>query len=146
MGDDRGGEEGGRAVIHVYYFGCWGVHGHCLYTASGQHAYREEHLLPWTEIDGRLTPGQERRPNNRFMGVPFEFQVEGHAALHHKDGWTALAFWDRTVDKRYGANSAFIAEGTHDFDSMCALAEEHFPAVRKRVTGAFKVVLAVGSP
>lgn len=63
---------------------------------------------PWGDsIDGRaMYPSNGR---------------QGHAALHHKDGWTALCINDRSVDSRPGSHSAFLTEGTLTFDAMLAL-------------------------
>jgi hypothetical protein len=121
-------------MSRAFYFGCWESTGHYLYLPSGAHAWNAELDLPWGyDLDGALAPQVARGE-----------QEQGHARLHHKDGWTALAFWDRSADRRYGSNSAFIAEGTHDFAAMCALAERQFPAVWKRITDAFKIVLVDG--
>ena len=59
-------------------------------------------------------------------------QAEGKAALHYKGGWTALAFWDRSVDSRPGSNSVFLAEGTHQFEDMVVLAQQSFPSIMQR--------------
>jgi len=67
-------------------------------------------------------------------------QIEGAALLHYKDGWTALSFWDRSIDKRSGCNSNFFAQGTHTFEEMLEIARAHFPAVMARFT--FKIVPA----
>lgn len=69
-------------------------------------------------------------------------QWQGKALLHHKDGWTAIGFWDRTGDMRGNSNSNFIVRGTYTFDEMCKLAEEQYPELWKRfgtVTNAEKV-------
>ena len=34
------------------------------------------------------------------------------------DGWTALAFWDRSLDHRRNSNSAFFWKGDHNFYQM----------------------------
>lgn len=106
----------------VFYFGCWpkglGGAGHYLYLPSG-------HLLgqfscPWegAELDGTFCPHEQK---------------QGHAKLTHESGWTILAFWDRTADKRSGSNSAFIAKGTFTFEGMVSLARRYYPGICKRV-------------
>lgn len=47
--------------------------------------------------------------------------------IHRRDGWTALSFWDRSIDKRGACNSNYFAEGTFTFEEMVALAKERFP-------------------
>lgn len=112
----------------IYYFGCIGDAGHYMHGPRGER--RERQIFdrnPWGHgVDGGLcAPGP---------------QVQGRALLHHKDHWTALAFWDRSVDDRSGSNSVFLAEGDFDFGHMLQLAHEHFPQVFARFT--FEVVPA----
>lgn len=61
--------------------------------------------------------------------------AEGRAALHHADGWTALAFWDRSgVDKRGACNSVFVVNngGAVDFDTMLLIARRDHPVMFDR--------------
>lgn len=87
------------------YFGCWHAVGHHLWTPNATGAERVVH--PWGRgsrgIDGKLPPGFR----NPRTGIVDE-QIEGLATLTHLDGWTAIAFWDRSVDERGGSNSAFL--------------------------------------
>lgn len=120
--------------MKVFYFGCWDAIGHFLRTPSG--ATVSTSKTPWgNAVDGGLCPGG-RDPLGR---VHTEAQREGMAALHHKDGWTALAFWDRSVDTRYGSNSAFLAEGTLTLPQMMTLACESFPGIMARVTTSMRI-------
>lgn len=88
---------------------------------------REERQgIPWQdfEIDGVLQPGcpdpQDRlRRRTRPM-------VEGEALLHQKCGWTALSFWDSSVDTRPGCSSTYLAEGIFTFDQMVEKAKAKF--------------------
>jgi hypothetical protein len=113
--------------MRVYYFGCWEDVGHYMRSSSSDRSLescRAEHDFmytnPWgTNIDGGLCP---KGPQN-----------EGAALVHQKDGWTALSFWDRSVDSRLGSNSNFLAEGTFDLAQMIAIAKEHFPTVMERI-------------
>jgi hypothetical protein len=115
--------------IEVYYFGCIDQSGHYMNSSTGrQISYRD--VGPWTkDIDSGLCPGDRSRHS---PDVSRAQQIEGHAALHHKDGWSALSFWDRSVDTRYGCNSNFLAEGTFSFTDMVALAKAKFPNVWNR--------------
>jgi hypothetical protein len=110
------------------YFGCVGSAGHFTHE-GGRRTYK--HDSPWgTAIDTTLCPSGP--------------EVEGRAALHHKDGWTALAFWDRSVDKRGKSNSVFLSNQARTFDEMLAQARIHFPDVMSRFK--FEIVLTSGSP
>lgn len=106
----------------MFYFGPWDSAGHHLYDENGR-SVRNRGSFPWNEwdsangIDGKLQPETEGY-----------YQVEGVAAIHHKDGWTALSFWDRTVDTRYGCNSNYFAEGVFTFDEMVEMAKTRFAA------------------
>jgi hypothetical protein len=61
-------------------------------------------------------------------------QPQGEALIHHLDGFTVMAMWDRTGDSRPGSSSTFVMEGTHAYPAMCRLASEAFPAVWKRLS------------
>ena len=104
----------------VYYFGCIERPGHYFWKPNGTKIY--DPIGPWGyAVDGKLAPSGK--------------QVQRIAALHHKDGWTALSFWDRSVDERPGSNSAFVTEQTLSFDAMLALAQSFFPQVFARLSG-----------
>jgi hypothetical protein len=124
-----------HAVIkgrQAYYFGCWGNAGHYLFDPDRRSTRYTDKMVPWEQIDSVLCYGH-RGP---YQNGP---QVQGLALLHHRDGWTALSFWDRTVDKRGGSNSNFFVEGTLSFDEIVLVAKERFPSIWERFT--FKVEL-----
>jgi len=115
--------------MRVFYFGCVGESGHHLFTDRLRSVYNEG--PPWDPLgigaaDGVLAP-HVVGCNKRHCRCPNG--DEGVAEIHHKDGWTAMAFWDRSVDRRGASNSNFFAEGTHDFAAMLAIAKEKFPAI-----------------
>lgn len=109
----------------VYYFGCIDRPGHYMHSPGpyslekARADYRFMDTNPWgNKIDcGLCPPGDE---------------TEGRALVHHKDGWTALSFWDRSIDRRGKCNSNFLAEGTFTFAEMVELARRHFPKVMAR--------------
>lgn len=105
----------------IYFFGCYQNLGHYLYE-PGRRYHVQNPGLPWTdgELDGGLAPQGEK-------------QTLGQTALRHRAGWTALAMWDRSLDKRFNSNAVFLARGEHSFDGMMTLAREHFPAVLARI-------------
>lgn len=106
--------------MNIYYFGCWKELGHYLWN---KHGYTVKNQTPWQDIDAFLCPNGP--------------QIQGVVKIHHKDGWTAMAFWDRSVDKRPGSNSVFIAEGIYTFEEMKNIAEKNFLSIWKRLN--FKI-------
>jgi hypothetical protein len=126
---DSADETRNPGAPQAFYFGTYGAPGHHLRDEYGRKV-RPTHPhegveaiqwgpLPWKHIDGGLCP---RGP-----------QRQGEALLHHKDGWTALAFWNRTDDTRAGSNSAFFFEGTLTFEEALAAARERFPRVMRHL-------------
>jgi hypothetical protein len=118
-------------MSEVIYFGCVGGPGHFFFKPGLQRGRDIESAQPWGwQVDGWLCPGTTV---DRF-GHPHTpiHQLEGDAALHHKDGWTALAFWDRSCDARPGCNSVFLIKGEFDFDGAVREARQAFPEVWRR--------------
>ncbi|QSQ13879.1 hypothetical protein [Myxococcus landrumensis] len=74
------------------------------------------------QLDGQLAPSDRT-------------QQEGRACVHHIDGWTVVAWWDRGVDKRMGGNSALLMRGTHSMPEVLAAAGAHFPELLLRFAG-----------
>jgi hypothetical protein len=103
----------------VYYYGCMDRPGHHLYlptTTPDESVLRSN---PWKyDVDGGLAPTGP--------------QIEGLASVHHRRGWTALSFWDRSVDHRPGSCSTLLARGDWDFSQMLELFQTHFPQVVSR--------------
>lgn len=100
--------------VHLFYFGPIGEAGHYLWDHRGKMLWPSQ-IGPWTlgELDGSVQP---KRVD----------QAEGLALLHHKDGWTALAFWDRTIDQRMGSNSVYVADAVLSFEEIVELARSRF--------------------
>src|SRR5260370_32574422 len=99
-----------RPLPEIYYFGYMQAgYGHALMHCNGSTA-REDCIegFPWQlhQLDATLCPGYQgpyKTPDQR----------EGSALLHHESEWTALAFWDRSGDRRGMSNNPFIARGEH---------------------------------
>lgn len=126
----------------MFYFGCQRESGHYLWRSDGSEAsvYTD---TPWgRDIDSELVPGPQRRYIARRCVDP-EHQKEGAAKLTHQHGWTAVDFWDRSVDERYGSHSVFVKAGTHSFDDMMEWAYAAFPWVFRRLD--FGVILEESS-
>jgi hypothetical protein len=131
--------------MKIFYFGCVEQAGHYLWVPGPRSAYRES--TPWganapwgaNGIDGMLAPHENPRCGYLTKGYGCDCsQREGVAAIHYKDGWTAISFWDRSVDTRPGCNSTFLADGNYTFEEMLAHAQNYFPSVMERF--AFKIV------
>jgi hypothetical protein len=108
-----------KKEMKIFYFGCIDQAGHYLWAPGPRSAYRAE--TPWGPhgwgLDGTLHP---------------KGQGEGVAALVRKDGWTAIAFIDYSIDSRPGSNSVFLAEGNFTFAEMLQHAHNYFPSVMDR--------------
>lgn len=74
---------------------------------------------PFEAIDGQLTPRSTTR--------------HGAAAVHHRDGWTALACHDYSVDSRGASNAVFLFDADLSADRALDEARQHFPQVVKRI-------------
>lgn len=108
--------------MRMFYFGTNGSPGHYLYnsnmTRTRSFDFKE---IPWgVKIDTGLLDKTKS-------------QVNGQGVLAHKDGWTALSFWNRIDDKRSGCNSAFIVDREATFDEMVHLARTFFPQIMERL-------------
>lgn len=119
--------------MKAFFFGCVGRPGHFFYGLDGAKLYysqEEKAGVPWKdwEIDGALQPGCYDWHGSKRHGE----EVEGESKIHHKDGWTALSFWDRSVDARGASNGNFFFEGTFNFEEAKNLAIELFPSIVTR--------------
>ena len=104
------------------YFGCIDEPGHYLFEPGETHISLVPGWNRWVkwanERDGLLAP---------------EFnEVSGRALLHHFDGFTVVAFWDRSVDSRSKSNSLFIVPGIKSFTDTIKIARSVFPQVFER--------------
>jgi len=108
----------------MFYFGCKDRIGHGMYCSSNTQADEDFRCNftfenPWSiKIDGALCPKTTEH--------------EGAAKISYKDGWTALSFWDRSVDYRYGSNSNFLIEGNFNFENMIKLSKIFFQEIMNR--------------
>ena len=134
----------------MIYFGCKNTSGHFLYRPDGKSSSLEvRHILEdvgiYPAVDGGFCPGAMREPDGGVRRAERgPAQKQGLARLSHYNGWTILAFWDRSVDNRYGSNSAFLQPDYSSFDVMLAKAKEIFPWVWSRFT--FQVKLYTPQP
>ncbi len=142
-----------RIIVPVFYFGCVGKPGHYwfaeglgpVYGDDGD-GYEGPRGHPWRPtnrgglgIDGKLAP-RSTHPTPADRIGPGVYEVaQGLATLHHVAGWTALSFWDRSVDHRGASNSNFITHDVVSFDDMELRCRAAFPEVWSRFP--FKVRL-----
>ena len=119
-----------KAVHSTWFFGCWGHVGHYLWSPAGVMFRHQGTGLPWADIDSVLCPGNR----NRHGEVEGKDQVEGMVRLHSRDGWTALAWWDRSVDKRHGSNAALFMHDVATFEAMLECGRRRFPDIFARFT------------
>lgn len=112
------------------YFGCWDRPGHYLVDNHGYSVHSIEDRLPWLpqDIDCKMQPGCRMEHGRLVKGA----ETEGVCRVHHKDGWTAISMWDRSIDGRGGCNSTFMAKGEFSFEQMVVIAKEQFPKIVKR--------------
>lgn len=112
----------------MLFFGAVKQPGHFLHRANGQRAGRSiERSLPFRAgiLDGGLLPESGEQPEG----------AAGHCELN---GWTIVSFWDRSVDKRPGSNSAFLFADRRYFPGIIAIAKLQLPWFWERIN--FEVV------
>lgn len=107
--------------MKAFYFGCRDQSGHYLYDSNGQELFMSPH---------DSGPFSAKRLDGGFC--PTGHQDEGVAKLTHEAGFTVLAFWDRSVDKRPGSHSTFVFEGAMSFQEAVELASRYFPRITAR--------------
>ena len=126
--------------VDVLYFGCIERAGHYLWSREGTGRpctdRRDRELAQRLGgLDGALCWNSKSK---RGQYSHERDETEGLAFLTHREGWTALAFWDRSVDHRGACNSAFLAEGTLTFAQIIRHARLRWPEVWARFS--FEIV------
>lgn len=118
-------------VIEPVYFGCWNSTGHFFFGVGGK-------SVTYERARGGREAVHRREPSPWGRGYEVEklapgTKVQGTAALHHKNGWTALAIDDFTVDSRGNSKSVFCFPEILDFDEASEKARQLFPHITKRL-------------
>lgn len=131
----------------VLFFGCMERAGHYLWSSETWKASKdEERDCPW-KLYSRPRLDPPTRKSHEYDGEsPWEAsmaQVQGEAVLSYVGGWTRLGWADRSVDSRSGSHANIIAEGTHSFDEMMALARARFPNRMKQIEAKYPVNLCL---
>lgn len=126
--------------LRMFYFGPWDQAGHHI---------RREGDQP-TSLEERRAVSNFTRTNPWGHGIdtalcPRDTQAEGAAAIHYRDGWTALSFWDYTVDSRPGSHSTYLAQGDFTFEQMVEMAKQRFAERWRKMKFEVKLVPVVAN-
>jgi hypothetical protein len=113
------------------YFGCVEGPGH--YLRGGSTGDRGDVRQAFEEIDMALCWSQKD-------------QTQGRALVTRRNGWTALAFWDRSLDQRPGCNSVFFVRGNLTFAQMVWVSRHRWPKIWSRFSFQVVEVDANGRP
>ena len=108
-------------VPEAYYFGCWRSVGHAFYAPDMGYVPLQP-PSPWGWDVEYLTSTLDK--------------TQGVAALRHKDGWTALAVHDYTIDHRGNSKSVFVFAEQLTYTEALMLARNLFPAICDRLDAA----------
>lgn len=113
-----------NASPEVLYFGCLGGVGHFMHSRRRPGQVRWDATPFGNKLDGGLI-------TDDYYGV--DSTPTGEIHEHHKDGWTAVSFWDRSGgDRRPGCNSTFLVNAEMSGDELLALAKEQWPGIFRR--------------
>lgn len=111
-----------------YYFGCWAQAGHFLFTEGMRYPLFSDKEHSLTKFDGLLAPQGIRTP---YI-----------ATVSRLGGWgySALSFWDNSVDTRPGSNSIIFAPSLSvSYDGIMKGFQRYFPEVWSRVGSLVKL-------
>lgn len=101
----------------IHYYGCLFRGTTQMYSRHDTIAYHE---TPWSyELDEVLV-----QDGDLLIGM-------GHH-VRHKDGWTAVVFWDNSLDKRPFAISVFLVAKNWTKDQVLNEARKQWPEVFER--------------
>lgn len=115
----------------IYFFGCRQYAGHFLWTPKMERLGRISTLKICEALGGGVAYDLDAG-----FAPKDPKQIEGRAAVHNlKSGWTVVAWWDRSVDNRFGSNSALIMRGTHTLSEVLLAAADQFPELLPRFAG-----------
>lgn len=115
----------------AYYFGCHRRSGHYLFAPQMRDAGRTAWHDRMTYLDGSLAPEKD--------DVQGAYEPQFYAKFWRLTGYTpipysAISWWDRSVDSRHASNSIIFAPGhTVSAEVILELAQQHFPQVMGRL-------------
>lgn len=122
--EDQDHDQEETRKMNCYYYGCREGTGHYLWDDQGRRLF--DHNVP------NDFPVKSYALDSGFL-PPQQPETQGVASLVHVEGWTILAFWDRSVDTRHGSNSSFVLPGTLTFEEAKELSMLKFPWVWSRL-------------
>lgn len=93
---------------------------------------------PWGDHVVPLYDHHPERDGPRHPGLQFTDrarpeEVEGEFVHLVVDGWTLIAAWDKSGDRRGGCTASFAFEGEHTGEGALQLARARWPAVLRRI-------------
>lgn len=124
--------------VTIYYMGAWGQEaGHYCWLPTGQRTRRGAKSTPWggqfdvlsdSAIMAAMVPGIQHA-----YEIGREQQAEG--VRHHRQaqGWTLVAWWDRSADPRFASIAAWAMEGLYTGDEAEQQARALYPEVWTRI-------------
>jgi len=124
-----------RPDVECFYFGCIGGPGHRFHARRRPTSACEEleravaAALGRGGIDARLCWNSPKGDRDRYDRRD---ETEGLAFRTCCGGYTAVAFWDRSVDRRGACNSVFIVRGDLTFKQVMRVARHCWPRVLGR--------------
>lgn len=135
--------------MRAFYFGCWREPGHRLWHQGSDGTPIQKY--DQGEAERRLLGGYPHSTQKEIGEIPWGYSLDGgllkgkrlgqgEAVVDRRDGWTALSFWDYSVDSRGGSSSTFVFDADLEPDTALEAAREAFPPVFARFT--FPVTLA----
>jgi hypothetical protein len=129
----------------VYFFGVLAGRktGHDLWDVTRK--YAKESALP-----ASLFPLDMAWPHPRHLSaeeVRYDLsarnidETNGRARIHFVSGWTVIAWWDQSADRRPLSNANFLMLGRHRWNQAIDLARRSFPAELARMEAAYAIEL-----
>lgn len=107
-------------MSEILYFGWSYPSGHTLCSKQARYTFE---CTPWgSALDG----GIEKTPDCVDGKVTVAYKDDAHGT------WTALAFWDRSGDKRPGSHTVFLSFDRLEPEDMLRLSKEQWPEVFAR--------------
>lgn len=131
-----------RPVAECYFYGCIERAGHYLWRrGSGRPAAAHDmedsiRRALAAPLDAAGVGGLcWNSPKSKWGESSYDRdETEGRALLTQRNGWTVVAFWDRSVDRRGACNAAFIVKGELTFAQAVRVARHRWPEVWARFT------------
>lgn len=110
-------------MSEIYYFGCANDRGGHYWWGEGWLQHREPAFASRRGYDGFPVDGIYPPPGK---------EIQCKATMHFVHGFTVLAWWDRSVDKRGACNSSLWVQGRATFGQILERGREAFPGLLER--------------